>query len=644
MATLRTKILFRNDLLTNWTTTNPVLSKGEIGIAWDGSTPSFKIGDGAKVWSELPFVDSKVKVEGEGTVIKAVTYDENTRTLTLTKGNILVGEIEGNVVETVTVEDDDVVVLSQDNTEGNIKITATHAEKNAVGKTKGDSATEIKGSGATGNIVIPKIAVDKYGHVAYTEDETIAIEMPTIPAVEIEDAAGNAGEGEVSLISDITAEGHKITATRANAATKTYVDAKIGEVVGDLDTGVVSVTVTGDDIIDVDQNVTSGVIEIGLTHKEQTNLPTEAKGILEAKTAEAGKDVSFKVPNVTVDKYGHVSALDEKEVQVNLSNVYNKTEVDTLVAQQVASAVQYLGTVANLEGLSTTAGKGDFYRASAYLEGTWHAGDLIIAEKDNPAQLVDGTNWSKVHGEEVGVVGIKAGNGIDIDADTTNPTISHANTSDVANVEAANRTYISGIKFDEFGHVTEVTTGSETVVDTNTWRPIQVNDSPLLGSEITTGALNIKAGENVTLETEAGTVTIKAKDTTYDAAEGIKLEGTTFKHTNAVTAGTINEGGATRTLTYGGTFKVPGVTYDAQGHITDTESVTLTLPAAIEYTANRGIKIENRVVGHEKDYTAAATKAVYATTVDAYGHVASVDAITVIDGGGANTSDWGTII
>ena len=88
--------------------------------------------------------------------------------------------------------------------------------------------------------------------------------------------------------------------------------------------------------------------------------------------------------------------------------------VRTYVASQVASAVQYLGTVSALTGLSTTAGKGDFYRLSAAIEGA-HAGDLVIAEKDNPAQLIDGINWTLVHGEEVGVESITAGTGIKID-------------------------------------------------------------------------------------------------------------------------------------------------------------------------------------------------------------------------------------
>ena len=53
MATLKTKILHRNDTTANWTSNNPILSKGEFGIEWVTSGTSsvegsckIKIGDG----------------------------------------------------------------------------------------------------------------------------------------------------------------------------------------------------------------------------------------------------------------------------------------------------------------------------------------------------------------------------------------------------------------------------------------------------------------------------------------------------------------------------------------------------------------------------------------------------------------------
>lgn len=62
-------------------------------------------------------------------------------------------------------------------------------------------------------------------------------------------------------------------------------------------------------------------------------------------------------------------------------------------------------------------------------------------------------------------------------------------------------------------------------------------------------------------------------NTTYSANTGIKLNGTTFQHTNAVTAGTAG----TSSATSGSTLAVPYVTYDAQGHITGSGTHTHTI-------------------------------------------------------------------
>lgn len=47
------KLQLRRDLAANWTSVNPVLGPGEIGIEID--TNSFKIGNGVANWSALPY-------------------------------------------------------------------------------------------------------------------------------------------------------------------------------------------------------------------------------------------------------------------------------------------------------------------------------------------------------------------------------------------------------------------------------------------------------------------------------------------------------------------------------------------------------------------------------------------------------------
>lgn len=154
----------------------------------------------------------------------------------------------------------------------------------------------------------------------------------------------------------------------------------------------------------------------------KSQLDALAETVEGLKTSKAGWE-GDKAPTsangqlITVDNTGKIKAsgftIVNSGVSDSATQVPTSKAVQTYVASQVASAVQYLGTVSALTGLSQTAGKGDFYRLSAAVNGG-HAGDLVIAEKDNPAQLIDGINWSLIHGEEVGVEAINAGDGIKV--------------------------------------------------------------------------------------------------------------------------------------------------------------------------------------------------------------------------------------
>jgi len=47
------QIQLRNDTAANWSSANPILAQGEMGIETD--TKLFKIGDGVNTWSELEY-------------------------------------------------------------------------------------------------------------------------------------------------------------------------------------------------------------------------------------------------------------------------------------------------------------------------------------------------------------------------------------------------------------------------------------------------------------------------------------------------------------------------------------------------------------------------------------------------------------
>lgn len=74
------------------------------------------------------------------------------------------------------------------------------------------------------------------------------------------------------------------------------------------------------------------------------------------------------------------------------------------------------------------------------------------------------------------------------------------------------------------------------------------------------------------------------KTITITAGSGLTGGGTleanrTIAHSNVITAGTAK--GGSGTLTAGGTFTVPSISYDANGHITGATTTTYTLPAVM---------------------------------------------------------------
>ena len=93
-------ILLRNDTATNWTTENPVLSKGEMGIEID--TSKFKIGDGVKTWSQLAYAGTVVAASSTNGKIKIDGVD--TTVYTLPTGGSAIGGVKTTSSGTGTVK------------------------------------------------------------------------------------------------------------------------------------------------------------------------------------------------------------------------------------------------------------------------------------------------------------------------------------------------------------------------------------------------------------------------------------------------------------------------------------------------------------------------------------------------------------
>ena len=165
---------------------------------------------------------------------------------------------------------------------------------------------------------------------------------------------------------------------------------------------------------------------------------------------------------------------------------------------------------------------------------TAQLGQVYFNTADNRLKVYTSTGWQTVGG----VTSIVAGNGITISGASGDVTISHTDTSSASALVASARTYVTGLTFDTFGHVTGYTTDIETVEDTNTTYDIY----------------NTTAGPNTQL------LVLSGSDNTWD---GIEFAGTANEIQITGTDGQINIGlpdnvTITGALVVGGNLTVNG--------------------------------------------------------------------------------------
>ena len=130
----------------------------------------------------------------------------------------------------------------------------------------------------------------------------------------------------------------------------------------------------------------------------------------------------------------------------------------------------------------------------------------------------------------------------------------------------------------------------------------------------------------------------------YTGGTGITVTSeNVINHSNSVTAGTA-KGDNSKTLTFGGTFTVPSVTYDAQGHITAKGTTTMTMPANPNTTYTL---TQDSTDGHKITLTPSSGTAQTVTIPDndtkygisgAYGGTGNSTWVTTITAGGTGTS------
>lgn len=188
---------------------------------------------------------------------------------------------------------------------------------------------------------------------------------------------------------------------------------------------------------------------------------------------------------------------------------------------------------------------------------------------------------SKLDGIEAGATAdqtITAGSGLS-GGGTGNVTLSHSDTSSQSSVNNSGRTYIQDITLDGFGHVTGISSATETVTntDTNTTSlPIENSSGTTqFTATDTTGLQFVGSGAtSVAFDSSNKRVTISSTDTntdtntTYSAGSGLSLSGTTFSHSDTSSQASSNNSGRTY---------IQDITLDTYGHVTGIATATETV-------------------------------------------------------------------
>lgn len=375
-------------------------------------------------------------------------------------------------------------------------------------------------------------------------NNTISATVPTIPSITITNGSATTPTTDtVSVISGETASGHTITNTKVNVATKAYVDKKsvaavqyLGTVsnatelaalapdsVGDFCRVATAFSSyhAGDLLLCKTLKTSSAAATWDVIHGEIDKDTWTANSKSAAGYVTAGGSNANKVWKT--DASGNPAWRDDADTDTKVTSAANHYAPSADSASQL-SANASSTTAATWNSTSMVTG------VNVQRDAKGHVTGVTVNSIKMPANPNTDTNTSHSHSYGVGIVG-----------------------SGSAGTGGGTYTYKAAL--------------ADETLDTNA-----AVSRPAANANRTYPVIADKNGKL------AAIVPWTDSNTTYSAGTGISITNNTINHKNSVTAGTA-QGSDTKTLIFGGTFTIPTITYDAQGHITGKGTTTMTMPA-----------------------------------------------------------------